>query len=159
MSRLRAFSAMVAAVLLVGSALASSKVHSQQAADVDGAKAASAAFYKALNTSAAAMLEVYAKTPYVAYVAPGMKAAVIGWESVKPSIEASWVGLPTRSIAITGSSIQVRGTLAWEVGNENGTVKTKDGIERKIDVFVTNIYERIDGKWLMVSHHAQPRPQ
>ena len=66
---------------------------------------------------------------------------------------------PSRAVTITGSKIQVRGALAWEIGNENGVVKTKDGTERKIDVIVTNIYEKIDGKWLMVSHHEQPKPQ
>ena len=49
----------------------------------------------------------------------------------------------------------MRGTLAWEVGS----VKTKAGTERKIVVLVTNIYEKINGPWLMVTHDAQPNPQ
>jgi len=24
---------------------------------------------------------------------------------------------------------------------------------------VTNVYEKLDGRWLIVSHHVQPKPQ
>ena len=105
------------------------------------------------------MLKVYAKTPYVVFVGPGMKAAAVGWDDVKKSIEGTWVAMPKRSVTIMDSRIQVRGALAWEIGNELGAIYAKDGTERKIDVIVTNVYEKIDSQWLMVSHHAQPKPQ
>ena len=35
----------------------------------------------------------------------------------------------------------------------------RDGSSRKVDWLVTNIYEKIDGHWFMVSHHVQPKPQ
>ena len=53
----------------------------------------------------------------------------------------------------------VNGNLAWEMGQEGGTLKLKDGKEIKADYIVTNVYEKIDGRWLMVSHHVQPKPQ
>ena len=34
----------------------------------------------------------------------------------------------------------------------------KDGSTRKVDWMVT-FYEKIDGRWLTVSHHVQPKPQ
>jgi hypothetical protein len=32
-------------------------------------------------------------------------------------------------------------------------------VEQKANFTATNVYERIDGRWLMVSHHTQPKPQ
>lgn len=133
--------------------------HSQQPADIDAVKAASKAFYSALNTGPEAMLKAYPKSADIVYMSPLMKTALFGWDNVKPQIEAEWVGVPARAVTINGSRIQVRSPLAWEVGNEVGSAKLKDGTEIKIDLFVTNVYEKIGGQWLMVSHHAQPRPQ
>jgi hypothetical protein len=38
-------------------------------------------------------------------------------------------------------------------------VKMKDGGTWKVDLIVTNVYEKLDGRWLIVSHHVQPKPQ
>jgi hypothetical protein len=38
-------------------------------------------------------------------------------------------------------------------------VKMKDGGTLKTDYIVTNVYEKIDGRWHIVSHHVQPKPQ
>ena len=51
------------------------------------------------------------------------------------------------------------GNLAWEMGQETGETKPKDGAVAKIDLIVTKVYEKVDGRWLMVSHHVQPKPQ
>ena len=134
-------------------------VEAQSPAEVEVVKSASKAFYAALNTGPEAMYKVYAKAPYAAYINPAMKNRAIGWDNVKSAVDGSWVAVPVRSVAMTNSSIQVRGALAWEIGDELGTVKTKDGIELKIDSAVVNVYEKIDGQWLIVSHHAQLRPQ
>ena len=48
---------------------------------------------------------------------------------------------------------------AWEIGTESGLAQMKDGSTRKVDWMVTNVYEKIDGRWLTVSHHVQPKPQ
>jgi ketosteroid isomerase-like protein len=55
--------------------------------------------------------------------------------------------------------VHVVGNLAWEIGVETGQAQLKDGAMRKVDWIVTNVYEKIDGRWLMVSHHVQPKPQ
>ena len=148
-----------AAALATGTVMTMGGVEAQAPADIEGVKAASKAFYAALNTGSDAMLKVYAKTPYVVYINPAMKTRAVGFDSVKSAVEGSWVAVPTRSVAMTNAGIQVRGVLAWEIGDELGSVKTKDGTQVKIDSAVMNVYERIDGQWLIVSHHAQPRPQ
>ena len=54
--------------------------------------------------------------------------------------------------------IYANGNLAYEMGHESGIVKLKNGKERKADRIVTNVYEKIDGHWLMISHHTHPKP-
>ena len=63
-----------------------------------------------------------------------------------------------RSVSIAEAHVHVVGNLAWQVGLELGHALMKDGTRREIDWIVTNVFEKIDGLWLMVSHHAQPKP-
>jgi ketosteroid isomerase-like protein len=49
----------------------------------------------------------------------------------------------------------VNGNFAWEMGQESGTPKMKDGKDDKADYIATNVYEKIDGRWFIVSHHVQ----
>jgi hypothetical protein len=111
---------------LPGSAVA------QQAADIEGVKAASKAFYVALATldNGEAMEKVWAHTPYVTYVGPRAKTIIVGWDAQKKY----WL-------------------------DRGGTAKMKDGKDASPDFIVTNVYEKIDGRWLIVSHHVQPKPQ
>ena len=44
------------------------------------------------------------------------------------------------------------------MGQESGTLKFNDGKEGKVDSIATNDYEKIDGRWLIVSLHVQPKP-
>jgi ketosteroid isomerase-like protein len=131
----------------------------QTAADEDGVKAASKAFYAVLSgTDVAAMKEVWAHTPYVVYVGPSNTSIARGWAAVEAAWEQSFASR-SRSVALTESYIHTDGNIAWEVGTENGTVKAKDGSQSKIDNIVTNVYEKQNGRWLMVSHHVQSKPQ
>ena len=148
--------AVIVSVMLAGM---SASWAQQKASDEDGVKAASKAFYAALSgTDVAAMKQVWAHTPYVVYVGPSSKSIVRGWAAVESAWEQSFANR-SRSVSLTESYIHIDGNLAWEVGTENGTVKAKDGSERKSDNIVTNVYEKQNGRWLMVSHHAQSKPQ
>jgi hypothetical protein len=49
---------------------------------------------------------------------------------------------------------QIVGNLAWEVGTESGPVTFADGKSVYFKAFATNIYQNINGRWLMVSHQA-----
>lgn len=148
--------AVIVSVMLAGM---SASWAQQQTASDDGVKAASKAFYAALSgTDVAAMKEVWARTPYVVYVGPSSKTIVRGWAAVEAAWEQSFANR-SRSVSLTESYIFTDGNIAWEVGNEIGTVKAKDGSESKSDNIVTNVYEKQNGRWLMVSHHAQSKPQ
>ena len=142
-------------------ALAASNAVAQSAADMEGAKAASKAFYAALAVinDGEAMAKVWAHTPYVTLVGPRSKSVMVGWEGQKKYWVATNKRTSQRNVSLSDQQIHVNGNLAWEMGQESGTLKFMDGRDGKVDFLVTNVYERIDGRWLMVSHHVQPKPQ
>ena len=151
----------LSAVTALGLAMLSGNAVAQQAADMDGVKAASKAFYTALAVldNGEAMEKVWAHTPYVTYVGPRAKTILVGWDAQKKY----WVDtnklFSERNVTLSDQHIHVNGNLAWEMGQESGTAKMKDGKGAPVDYIVTNVYEKIDGRWLIVSHHVQPKPQ
>jgi ketosteroid isomerase-like protein len=146
----------------LGIALLPGNSIAQQAGDIEGVKAASKAFYTALTAvdGGAAMAKVWAQTPYITYVGPRDKNITVGWDAQK----AMWPGIDAlftkRTVSLGQQFIHANGGLAWEMGNESGELVAKSGPTVKIDNIVTNVYEKqADGRWLMVSHHVQPKPQ
>ena len=150
----------VLAGTLLGAGFAGPAV-AQQAADMDGVKAASKAFYAALAVidDGAAMDKVWAHTAYVTYVGPRAKSIIVGWDGQKKYWLETNKLFSQRNVKLSAQQIHVNGNLAWEMGQETGDMKMKDGSTPKIDYIVTNVYEKLDGRWLMVSHHVQPKPQ
>jgi ketosteroid isomerase-like protein len=55
--------------------------------------------------------------------------------------------------------VHINGNAAWVVGRETFEAKLKDGTSAAGANFVTNVFEKIDGRWLMVSHHAHNVPK
>ena len=142
-------------------ALSADGAFAQQDADIDGVKAASKAFYEAVVVvdDGTAMEKVWAQTPYVTYVGPRSTAIIVGWEAQKKYWIEFNKPFSQRTVALIDAHVRVIGNLAWEIGTESGLAQMKDGSTRKVDWIVTNVYEKIDGRWLTVSHHVQPKPQ
>jgi ketosteroid isomerase-like protein len=86
-------------------------------------------------------------------------ARPFGWDAQKKYWADTDKLFSTRNITLSDQHIHVNGNLAWEMGQESGTPKMKDGKDTVADYIVTNVYERIGGRWLIVSHHVQPKPQ
>lgn len=149
------------AVIMLGLAVFSGNAIAEQKGDMDGVKAASQAFYEALRArdNGEAMEKVWAHTSYVTMVGPRSKSVMVGWDAQKEYWAKAKQRLVEINVTLSDQHIHVNGDLAWEMGLESGTVKLKDGTERKAEYLVTNVYEKIDGRWLMVSHHVQPMPQ
>ena len=150
----------LSAITTLGLALLSDNALAQQTADVEGVKAASKAFYAALAAldNGAAMEKVWAHTPYVTYVGPRSKTIIVGWDAQKKYWVETDPLFAQRNVTLSDQHIHVNGNLAWEMGQETGTPKMKDGKDAKADYIVTNVYEKVDGRWLIVSHHVQPKP-
>jgi ketosteroid isomerase-like protein len=129
------------------------------AADIESVKAASKAFYAALRVldNGTLMQAVWANRPYVTYVGPESTSVIVGWNEQKRYWEAFNKEFAARCVSIAEAYVHVVGNLAWEIGSEVGYAQMKDGATRNIDWIVTNVFEKIDGLWVMVSHHVQPR--
>ena len=155
MNRRRILTLAILSVLPAGSAA------SQHQPDVDAVRQASKAFYSALPVldDGSAMQQIWANTPYVTYVGPQGKSIIVGWEAQKKYWNEFNKLFSQRSVSLVADHVHVNGNLAWEIGVETGQAQMKDGTTRKVDWIVTNVYEKLGGRWLMVSHHVQPRPQ
>jgi len=148
-------------VVALLSMLSASNALAQSAADIEAVKAASKAFYDAVVVvdDGAAMARVWAHKPYVTYVGPRNTSVIVGWEAQKRYWAEFNTAFVARTVDLVDAHVHAVGNLAWEVGAEVGQAHMRDGSTRKVDWLVTNIYEKIDGSWLMVSHHVQPKPQ
>lgn len=142
-------------------ALQTAVAAAEQPADIEGVRAASQAFYAtlAILDDGTAMEKVWARTPYVTYVGPQSKSIIVGWDAQKKYWEDFNKRFSQRSVSLVDVHIHVNGDLAWEIGFETGQAQMKDGSTRQVDWIATNVYEKIDGRWLLVSHHVQPKPQ
>ena len=105
------------------------------------------------------MGQAWARAPYVTYVGPLSKAIIVGWDAQREYWNDFNKRFSQRTASMVDDHIHVNGNLAWQIGVEAGQVRLKDGTTRTVDWIATNVFEKLDGRWLMVSHHAQPRPQ
>lgn len=133
----------------------------QSDGDIAGVRAASKAFYDALaaDDRGKAMAKVWAHTSYVTNLGPRSKSIVVGWEANSKYWKQTNNQFGSIKASLSGAQRHVNGNLAWEMGLETGEIKLNDGTVKKINYFATNVFEKIDGRWLMVSHHVQPMPQ
>jgi ketosteroid isomerase-like protein len=133
----------------------------QPAEDIEGVKAASKEFYAALAVldNGEAMDKVWAHMPYITFIGPRSKSVIVGWDGQKKYWSESNKLFLQRDIMLLDQQIHVNGNLAWEMGRETGDVKMANGSTRKANNMVTNVYEKIEGRWFIVSHHAQPTPK
>ena len=148
---------LIAVVLGFGMGSARAQLNTE-VADVT---AANNAFYTALSAlDAAAMEKVWAHESYVTNIAPPSKAVAIGSAAVQGSYRDGPIARNAQmSIKPVETQIHINGNVAWVVGGETYDTKLKDGTSVAGTNFVTNVFEKTDGRWLMVSHHAHRPPQ
>ena len=113
------------------------------------------AFYEAFESlDIATMDRVWAKQEYVTCIHPGWTLR-FGW----PAVRDSWVLIFNNTFSmdfeLTEVQIQVAGDLAWVVCTENITSRQGD-VSQGSRVLATNLYERLEGHWLMIHHHGSP---
>jgi ketosteroid isomerase-like protein len=122
-----------------------------------GVRATSNAFYSAIAAldNGVSMEKIWAQTSYVTLAGPRSKSFTVGWDAVKKYWDNADKLFLERKASLSESHIRVNGNLAWEVGQEIGQAKMKDGGTQPINFLVTRVYEKVDGRWLIVSHHAQ----
>ena len=112
-------------------------------------------FYEAFGSLDIAIMDrVWAKQEYVTCIHPGWTLR-IGW----PAVRDSWVLIFNNTFSmefdLTELQIQVAGDLAWVICTENITSRQGD-VSQGSRVLATNLYERLEGQWLMIHHHGSP---
>jgi len=130
---------------------------SRQTSDVERLNAASQVFIAAISArDIRAMDKLWAHESYVAFMGPLSTTLVVGWEGVRKAWEMRFSQFDRVTISVAESHVHTNGKAAWAVGIEKVQLLRKNGETLAFDAFVTNVFEKRDGRWLMVSHQATP---
>jgi len=129
--------------------------------DEDAVKAALSGYHAALNTKDPAKLEAFwAHDDEVTDVEPTTKTIAVGWDAVKKNIEGYFpVFTELKVEQADGPHIQIKGDMASSVGIAKAEAKMKDGNAFTGTVFESDVFEKRDGTWLLVSHVASRVPE
>jgi ketosteroid isomerase-like protein len=135
-------------------------LHAQQKPDLEAVAAANLAFDTAISSrDIKAMEKVWAGEPYVIAVHPASKALIIGWDAVRQSWEGTFDRFAEISVSMKEPQIHLAQNMGWVVGIESVQGKSKNGDAVSFTAFTTNVYEKRDGRWLMVLHTTSRVPQ
>ena len=145
--------------LLICGIFIGGKASGQQPLDLDAVKAANQAFYTALSTGdVTAMRKVWSSDPDTTNIRPGGKSVVVGWDAIGKGFEETRDAFPDLK-ATMEPRIKIVGAIAWASGVEQTQRKDKSGTVVSGANLATNIFQKQDGHWLMVHHHASRMPQ
>jgi uncharacterized protein (TIGR02246 family) len=77
-----------------------------------------------------------------------------GWDAYKKDFEVLFSSFPgPMKNTLSEQTIHVVGSLAYGHNIQTGEFTAKDGTKVKIVVRTTDIYQKINGKWLIVEEH------
>lgn len=161
MNRLRIIAITTASLLVLGvsqlAVNAPGQEKAQPTSDADRVNAASQVFMAAIAArDIRAMDKVWAHEPYVTFIGPLSTTVVVGWDCVRKAWEMRFGQFDRVTISSADSHLRIDGRVAWAVGIERTQLLRKDGGILGFDAFVTNVFEKRNGRWLLVSHHATP---
>lgn len=121
--------------------------------DVGEVEEANARFYRAFESLDLAEMEaVWAKGEHVKCIHPGW-TLLEGWEAVRASWEAIFKNTAEIRFSLTDVSVRVAADLAWVTCTENILSRVRGNIS-VTSILATNLFERSEGRWLMIHHHA-----
>jgi ketosteroid isomerase-like protein len=144
------------AIVVLGLTLLPCSALAQQS-DIDAVKAASASFLAALGSLDIKKMEpIWANESYVTNINPRDKSISVGWDAVKKDLDE---GIFKNFAELKGTyvdepHIHVNGNVAWLTGTTRAEGKMKNGNSTDANVFVTQVYEKQGGRWLLVSNTA-----
>lgn len=119
--------------------------------DIGGVEAANHAFYEAHEArDLAAMGGIWEHSERVVCVHPGWPI-LRGWTAVEESWRRIFGGPGRNQFILTNVSVTVRGDVGWVTLEENLVDRGETHA-----IAATNVYERVDGRWLLLAHHGSP---
>jgi ketosteroid isomerase-like protein len=141
-------------MLLIG------RVAAQQLSpEIDAVKSANQAFYSAFSArDIAAMQKVWSSDPDDQNIGPASKSVTTGWDKIGKGFDGLFDTYPELTASME-PKIEIVGAVAWATGIEQVQRKDKAGASSGAKNLVTNIFQKQDGRWLMVHHHASRIPQ
>jgi len=122
-------------------------------------RAATILFYAALNTAIHGDLTplsaVWSHRPEVTNL-NGLGGLALGWTEVRADFRNMARLYPAGHFAAPQNFVMVVvvGDIGYSVCRETGELRSSDGPMVRFDRRATNIFEREDGKWKMIHHHA-----
>jgi ketosteroid isomerase-like protein len=145
---------MLVLMLPTGNAVGQQKT---EASDVERIKAATQDFIAAISArDIQAMDKLWAHESYATFMGPLSTTIVVGWDGVRKAWEMRFGQFDRVTISVPESHVHVNGDVAWAIGIERVQLLRKNGETLGFDAFVTNVLEKHDGRWLVVSHQATP---
>ena len=138
--------------------LASQPVMAQET--TDDVKAINDAFYEAFSQrDMAKMGQVWSHEPYIRNINPNGKEILSGWEAVS----AHWLSVFERfnpiTITMENADIRLGPQVAWVVGQETFQATMEGDKQMTLKVLATNVFEKVNGQWLLVHHHGSAVPE
>jgi len=123
--------------------------------DADAVLEANDGFYRAFESlDIVKMAEAWLQAPDVKVVHPGWPL-LSGWEPVMRSWERIFESASMMSFTIADAEATVEGDWAWVSCTEN-LMSVQNGQVSEGKVQATNIYKRVEGRWLLMHHHGSP---
>ncbi len=102
---------------------------------------------------------LWAHDDTVTAIHPSSKTAVVGWTAVRKSwAEGTLSRYKEMSVTMENPSISVANNVALVVGIEKVRGTRANGDVAEFSALTTNVYEKRNGHWLMIHHHASRMP-
>jgi ketosteroid isomerase-like protein len=142
---------------LLSGLLLSGMAYADDRADVLAANQAVDAAFSKLDIKAFDSL--WAHDDSVTTIHPSSKTVVVGWTAVRKSwAEGTLSRYKEISVAMESPNISVANNVALVVGIEKVRGTRANGDVAEFSALTTNVYEKRNGHWLMVHHHASRMP-
>ena len=123
--------------------------------ETESVRAANQRFYEALSRQSLVDLEqIWSHAPHVRCVHAGERLFA-GWEAIRQSWREIFGSSICRTVVPHDPQIALFGSTAIVVCREEITSITPSGSSQGV-ALSTNVFERRDGRWLLVHHHASP---
>ena len=134
-----------------------SKSYAQEA-DI---KAAVDAYHAALGSLDVSKMEpLWAHDANVILINPADRSVSVGWDAVKKDWEAQFNFLSDLKVTqADGPHVSVKEDVAWATGISSAVAKSKTGADVGGLVFESDVFEKREGHWLLVSHTALAVPK
>ena len=117
--------------------------------------AANEAFYRAFETLEIKEMErVWLRASHIKCIHPGW-SLLAGWGPIMTSWERIFENTFSMRFTLTDVRAEVSGSLAWVTLIEELESNGYNGPSRS-QILTTNLFEKCEGHWFIVHHHASP---